>query len=288
MASRLRFTTAIHMHLGCVLVSIIAALLASCHKERHQPVDMQTLATDIHVEVAKTKLVLPFVALDDHASHAQSFSLDRKSDRARAAERREEFLMSTRDSANPLILDHVSINVRQYGASDFNPNRKRLCALLSRQCSQSVCDDPRDAMRAALPPNRFTIVDLTLFPVESPRGILNCLEGSKPSALPGATGQAVILCPALVFGGDPDEFHTAVVRIHGDLGAIWMVWRGSDGETAEAMAIRQGKAISLFVSAALGENEDFTELQRGMCALRRPRVAERAVIVACPPNRAIP
>jgi len=81
----------------------------------------------------------------------------------------------------------------------------------------------------------------------------------------------MIMCPALVFGGDEDEFHTAVLRIDGNLGAVWTVWRGGrNGESAEAMAEREGRAIKLFVETALGEHEDYLKLQQGMADLLPP------------------
>ena len=80
-----------------------------------------------------------------------------------------------------------------------------------------------------------------------------------------------MVCEALVYGGDEDEFHHSVVRIDGELGALWIVWRnGQNGEMAEAMTEREGRAIVAFVQYALGGRENFPALHQIMCSLRRP------------------
>ena len=80
-----------------------------------------------------------------------------------------------------------------------------------------------------------------------------------------------MVCEALVYGGDKDEFHYAVVRIDGELAALWIVWRnGQNGETAEGMTQREGQAILAFVHYALGKQESFPALHGIMCSLRRP------------------
>lgn len=252
------------------LLLFIAALLGGCGiRPEHRPPDLQLLATDTHVAVAKHSLVLPFVALEDHTG--MSFSFNRKADSERAAEQRTAFLRETRDHKRPLALDLVSVTVYAYGASDFDSTRGQLCTKLSRLWARSVCDGSSYVIRRALPPNRFKLVDLARLRLDDPRGPANCLRDRKHNALPSAPKRGVLVCPALVYGGDEDEFHTAVVRIDGNLGAMWTVWRnGQGGESAEAMAMREGNAIALFVDAALGDREDYPKLVGGMHALQRP------------------
>lgn len=80
-----------------------------------------------------------------------------------------------------------------------------------------------------------------------------------------------MVCTAMVFGGRDDQYHSAVVKIDGDLGALWTVWRyGQNEETAEAMTEREGKAIVAFVRYALGARENFAQLHADVCRLRRP------------------
>lgn len=256
------------------LLFCIAALGMGCggRPENRSP-DLQLLATDVHVDVAQHTLVLPFVALADHAAGGASFSLNRKADAKHAAERNAALLRETRDHRRPLALDVVSVTVHSYGASDFDSRRIRLCPRLSRRWARSVCDDPFGFVRRALPPGRFKLVDLARLRLDDPRGPANCLRDREHATLPSVPGRGVIVCPALVYGGDEDEFHTAAVRIDGDLGAIWTVWRnGQNGESAEAMAAREGNAIALFVETALGEREDYPKLERRMRPLMRPGI----------------
>jgi hypothetical protein len=258
--------------LRSTLLLCLVALPVGCgSRPEHRPPDLQLLSTDVHVAVAQHALVLPFVALEDHAAGRMSFSLDRKADAERAAEQRTVFLNQTRDRNHPLALDLVSVTVHTYGASDFGGGRGQLCPRLSRQWARAVCDDALDATQRALPHNRFKLVDLARVRLDDPRGPANCLQDRKHHAVPSVPGRGVIVCPALVCGGDEDEFHTAIVRIDGDLGALWVVWRdGHGGESAEAMAAREGNAIALFVEAALGDREDYPKLRQGMRALQRP------------------
>ncbi|MBD9437220.1 hypothetical protein IB223_14040 [Pseudoxanthomonas sp. PXM03] len=266
--SNLRATRMAKTMLCCMLLLGAASLVVSCRPSRS--LDVRELATDVYIQVARQDLVLPLIAMADHASSGYSFSLDRKGDAANAARLREERLARMRDPNNPLALDQVSITVRRYGASDFNSEFPKLCPLLTRQWARAACEGQDDATPAALPGNRFTLVDLGQLAHQDNWGGHTCLKGSQRKPLPRGAGKAVILCPAMVFGGDTDEFHTALVRVRADLGAVWTVWRSDAGEPVEAMATREGKAITLFVETAIGKHENYTRLRREMCGLRRP------------------
>ena len=252
-----------------IFLSSLPIILASCGENKHSSIDTGLLSTDIQISVAEHALVLPFVALDDYAYQKLSFSLNRKDDGERAQKALNQFLHNSADSKKPLALDSLSVVVRTYGgdAGDI-----RVCPLLTREWARSVCDNPWAAIQQALPANRFQLVDLRRLQVGNTRGTINCRDDSKPRRpLPQIPGEAVMVCEAMVYGGDHDEFHSAVIRIDGDLGALWMVWRyGQNGETAEEMAEREGKAIVAFVQYALGQNEDFFALHADMCRLRRP------------------
>lgn len=254
-----------------ILLSGLSAVLASCGKEEHPAPNVGLLSTDIYVSVAQHALVLPFIALDDYAYRKQSFSLDRRGDRERTQSALEEFLHESADHQVPLVLDGVSLVVRTYGWNDFDMRQRQMCPMLTREWAQSVCDNPWAAIQQALP-GRFRLVDLSRFQVGDPRGPANCRDNGQPhQPLPQKAGEAVMVCTAMVFGGRDDQFHHAVVRIDGDLGALWTVSRyGQHGETAEAMTEREGKAIVTFVQSSLGKNEDFRKLHSVMCQLRRP------------------
>lgn len=253
------------------LLLTMAFFVGCNNRPAYRSPDPRLLATDVHVKVAEHSLVIPFVALGDHAPGEASFSLDRAVDWERTAAMRTALLRETRDRRNPLPQDAVSLRVYPYGATDFDRSAAQLCPLLTRQWARSVCNDSPYSIRHVLPRNRFKLVDLRRLRLDDPRGPANCLRDRTRAKLPSASKLAVLLCPALVFGGDEDEFHVAVIRIDGNLGALRTVWRNDPtGETAEEMAIREGMAITLFVEAALGDREDFPKLVGVMQTLRRP------------------
>jgi hypothetical protein len=250
----------------------LSAVLTSCGRDEPSAIDVGLLSTDIHVSIAQHTLVLPFIALDDYAYRKQSFSLNRKGDTEHALTALNQFLHDSTNPQRPLMLDNLAVVVQTYGWDDGNERQKEVCPLLTHEWAKSVCDNSWAAIQQALPANRFQLVDLSRLKIEDRRSQVNCRDDGKPRLpLPEKTGEAVMLCTAMVFGGDEDKFHSAVIRIDGHLGAVWMVWRdGQYGETAEAMAEREGKAIIAFVQYAIGQNEDFPVLHADMCRLRRP------------------
>lgn len=255
-----------------LLLSIFSAVLVSCGETDHSTVDLKLLSTDIHVSVAQHALVLPFIALDDYAYRKQSFSLDKKGDSERVLDALNQFLHDSADPQKPVVLDGVSVVMRTYGWNDSDMRQVKVCSLLAREWARSACDNPWAAIQLALPRGGFRLVDLRRFQIGDPRGSANCRDDGKPRRLlPQVPSEALMVCEAQVYGGDDDKFHRAVVRIDGDLGALWTVWRhGKNGETAEAMTEREGKAIVAFVQYALGKREDYPKLHAAMCGLRRP------------------
>jgi hypothetical protein len=260
--------------LPTILLSSLLAVLASCEKPENErlAVDVKRLSTDVHVEIAQHSLILPFIALEDYAYRHQSFSLDRKGDREHALSTANKLLRDAADPKHPLAFDSLTVVVRTYGWNDFDTSQRQVCPLLTREWARSVCDNPWAAIQQALPGDRFKLVNLRSFQIDDPRGPAQCIDNGKPRRpLPQSPGEAVMVCEKLIYGGDHDEFHNAVIRIEGDLGALWTVWRhGQNGETTEAMTERQGKAIVVFVQYALGSNEDFPTLHATLCRLRRP------------------
>lgn len=258
--------------LPAIVVCSLLAVLAACGREELSPVDVKLLSTDIHVSIAQHTLVFPFIALEDYAYRKHSFSLNRSGDRQRAVSALEQLLRDSADPQRPLVLDGLTVVVRTYGWNDANMGQRQVCPLLVREWARSVCDNPWAAIQQALPANRFRLVDLRSIQIDGPNSPTNCRDDGEPRrSIPEEAEQAVMVCPAMVYGGDDDEFHTAVVRIDEDLGAVWTVWRyGQNGESAEAMTEREGKAIVAFVNHALGPRENFSALHAEMCRLRRP------------------
>lgn len=249
-----------------------SAFLASCGKDEHSALDVGLLSTDVHLSVAQQSLVLPFVALDDYAYRKQSFSLKGKSENKSSQNTLKQFMLETANPKEPLVVETIAVLVRTFGWNDADMSQRRTCPLLTRAWAQSVCDNPWAATQQALPANQFKLLNLRGLQIGSSPSLANCRTDSAPiRALPQISKKALIVCAAQVFGGKDDEFHTAIIRIEGDLGALWMVWRyGQNGETAEAMAEREGNAIVAFVQHGLGGSENFPKLNAEMCRLRRP------------------
>ena len=261
------------MALRTLLLFLAAcSILASCDGEERLAANNMRLANDVHVVIADHALVLPFIALEHYAYRGQSFSLDRKGDAERARDAVSQLLDDSADPKNPLPFNELAVVVHTYGWNESDMRQRRMCKLLTREWARSVCDNPWAAIRQALPYNRFRLVDLRRFEIGDPRGPASCVDTAEQRRpFPQKPGEAVMVCEALVYGGDDDEFHHAVVRIDGELGALWTVWRnGQNGETAEAMTQREAQAIVAFVQYALGQREEFPTLHLIMCSLRRP------------------
>ena len=249
----------------------LCALLAACGNDSRPPPPVKLLATDMHLTIGGERLTLPFAALEDYAYRGVSFSLNRDRDRKRAKEAVEHLIQNATDPNNPLAFRDLAVVVRTYGWNDADMRQEEMCPLLTRAWARSVCDNPWAPIQQALPGDGFTLVDLGGLSKKDADRLFNCVEGSEPlNSIPQASEQVAIVCRKVVHPMSGRHFHTALVRIHGDLGAIWTVGQGQYGESADAMALREGKALVLFVQNALGGTENFSELQAEMCRLRRP------------------
>lgn len=255
-----------------LLTASLCAVAANCSANDALDASLKRLATDIHVAIGQHALVMPFVALESYAYRGASFSFDRAGDRERADEAVQKFLHDTANPQHPLEMNELSVVVRTYGWNDADMRQRAVCQQLTREWARSVCDNPWAATQQALPVNRFKLTDLRRIPDADTDRLFNCVGESEPvRLLPKASGEAAIVCRAVVYSMSGNFFHRAVVRIDGHLGAVWTVWgHGQNGESAEAMARREGQAIVAFARYALGTNENFPMLQEVMCRLRRP------------------
>ena len=141
---------------------------------------MKRLSTDIHVEIAKHSLILPFIALEDHAYRHQSFSLNREADREHALSAANKLLREAADPEHPLVFDSLSVVVRTYGWNDFDTSQRQVCPLLTHEWARSVCDNPWAAIQQALPGDRFRLVDLRRLQIDDPRRPGHCFDNGKP------------------------------------------------------------------------------------------------------------
>lgn len=258
--------------LRALLTASVLVVAVNCSADDALDASLKRLATDIHVAIGQHALVIPFVALENYAYRGASFSFDRVGDRNRANEAVQKFLDDTANPQHPLEMNELSVVVRTYGWNDFDMRQRALCQQLTRGWARSVCDNPWAATEQALPVNRFKLADLRRLPDADTDRLFNCVGGSETvRLLPKAPGEAAIVCRTVVYPMSGNIFHRAAVRIDGHLGAVWTVWgHGQNGESAEAMARREGQAIVAFVRYALGTSENFPMLQEVMCRLRRP------------------
>lgn len=257
-----------------LLVACACFTLASCGEDESSPKRSKglgkLLATDVHVEIGQHALVLPLGNLDDYARRGPSFSLDRERDQAHAKNELDQLLVDSADPQHPMKFDSLTVTVRA-GVSEWTDS-ENLCPLLTREWARAACHNPWSPFHQALPYNRFSLVDLSRLQTGNTRGRANCTADSSPHLpLPKRVGEAELICTAEVFSSIDNKFYIAVVRIDGNLGAFWTVWRyGQKGETAEAMAEREGKAIVAFVQHGLMAKESFPALFTTLCRLRRP------------------
>lgn len=258
--------------LRSLLTASLCVVAANCSANDALDTSLKRLATDVHVAIGQHALVMPFVALENYAYRGASFSFDRAGDRKRPDEAMQKFLHDTANPQNPLEMNELSVVVRTYGWNDADMRQCAICQQLTREWARSVCDNPWAATQQALPVNRFKLADLRRHPDADTDRLFNCVGESEPVRLPlKASGEAAIVCRAAVYPMSGNVFHQAAVRIDGHLGAVWTVWgHGQNGESAEAMARREGQAIVAFAKYALGTNENFPMLQEVMCRLRRP------------------
>lgn len=249
------------------LIGGLSAILAACDKPMP---NVQLLATDLHLAIGGNRVTLPFVALGDYAYRGMSFSLDPEGDRERERGAVEDLIRNAGDRDNPTAVRYLSVVVRTYGWNDSDMRQRDMCPLLTRAWARSVCDNPWAAIQQALPANSFTLVDLNQLSEKNAGALFNCVKESEPRlSIPKASGEPTIVCRASVYSDH--VFHRAVVRIDGQLGALWTVWgHGQNGESADTMAHREGEAIVSFVGNALGASENFPKLHSDMCRLRRP------------------
>jgi hypothetical protein len=255
------------------LAVLIAVGMAACSQPRYTPASeeqIDLLASDAHVIIGDTSIVLPLVALPEYAGHGQSFSLNQRRDFEAAGERLRSFSASASNPATAPTLDKIEVNIRAYGWNDFDTSFRRICPRLKRRWSKAVCNDPWAPLRQSMPENRFYLVDARKFDAfDNHLTVGGDRVGDQLRTMRLGIGEVSTVCDKVV----PHEtrFCTAAVRISRNFGAVWTVWDGSDGrETHQEQAKRESRAIKAFVSYAIGPSEDDARLLSTSCASRRP------------------
>ena len=245
------------------------AVLAACSPspQRHS---IEFLASDAHVVVGGVPLIVPFVALTGLIANKPSFSLNKQKDRQAAKERLEAFRKAASSQETAPSVDRLEITMSTFGSTGVDSSRNGICALLSRQWSKSVCDDPWAPLQQAIPHdlNEFYLVDdrkLDVFQNHLTVGRERVSDQLNKMRL--RVGEASVVCDAE--GPASTRFCTAAISIKQHLAVVWTVWDGS-AETHFRQAEREGKAITAFVINALGPSENFPALLSAACALKNP------------------
>lgn len=228
-----------------------ATLLTGCSDSEYGPkltrADVEQLAQEVRITIGDTSLVLPRVAIVDW-------------DKAKTI------------PAAGARLGQLEIFVRPYGWSDFEPEIRKICPLLARRWVASVCKDPWAPVEQAMPYGSFFLVDRDAMGFfDRHHTAAGRTWGERLRAMRMAPGKAIAECNRDEESGR--NSCTAALLLSPQLVAVWSVG-GSERETAEAKAGREGKAIAAFVRYAIAPAEDFDRLLPAMCELRRPEARE--------------
>ena len=226
--------------------AVVALCAYACSPSRSPP-DVQFLATDLHFMVDSQHVVIPAVAM---GMPGHTFDLNRRKPEKTLKER---LTSEASDPRRPMTTDHLDLSIRQYRYYGDHSESTKICALLTRKWSRSMCVGAHDGMLRRLP-ERFELLatsKLDLLQYHFTVGLERRYDQVKGMALqPGITE---ISCDR------QSKFCTAVVNVLPGVLAVWTVWSDEKtGATAQMMADTQGPAIVQFVRHALAPVEDAT------------------------------
>lgn len=213
--------------------------------------------------------MLPFVAMPDQVSGGSFFSLDRRAVENERRKARDAFRLAASSSKSAPVLERIKVRVETYGWNDFAAFAwEKICGQLTRNWARTVCDDSRAALNQALPKSDFYLVDDRNFDLFNGHETLGReVVADQLRAMDFQSGRTSLVCDVEL--GEHGRNCTAAVPIAQHLVAVWWVWE-REGESAEAQADREGRAIGAFVKYALGAEEDFAALWEVVCTARRP------------------
>ena len=220
--------------------------------EAPAPLDVRFLATDLHFAVGGQHIVIPAVAI---GRPEHSFDLNRRRPKRTLKEQLES---DASDVDRPMRSDKLDLSIRQYQHFGHSSASRKICTLLTRKWSQSLCVGAHGGLLRRLP-QRFQLLDrskLELLQYHWTVGKERQYDQVKDMELrPGATE----------IGCDRESrFCTAMVDVLPGLLAVWTVWSDEHtGMTAQKMANEQGTAIVQFVRRALAPVEDPTLVDEG-------------------------
>lgn len=219
--------------------------IAGC-SETPPLLDVAFLASDLHFMIGGQHIVTPVVAI---GMPGHTFNLNRRKSEPSAKDR----FRPASEPSNPMSADQLAIAIRQYQYFGEDPGAGRICPLLTRKWSRSLCVGAHSGLLRRLP-ERFELLDrdkLDLLQYHWTVGKERQYDQVKGMALrPGVTE----------IGCDKQsKFCTAAVDVLPGLLAVWTVWSDEKtGVTGREMADSQGAAIVQFVQRALAPVEDLT------------------------------
>lgn len=264
---------------------LIALGLAACSpRPAHTPAteaQIDLLASDAHVVIGDTPLVLPVVALPEYSDRWPTASYFDVPESPAATERLRSFTSKASDPANATALDRIQINIRGYGSNESDRSFERICPRLTRRWSRAICADPWAPVLQAAPLNGFYLANVRAAHVFD--GHIT-VGGERVSdqlrAMRLRPGELATVCDKTAL--NQTLFCTAALRLSDETMAVWTVWDGNPGqETHDTQAKREATLIQAFVAHAVGPREDVTRLLAIACESRRPERSQ-------PPNRSDP
>lgn len=229
-----------------IAVVVLSVLVAEC-SESPSPPDVKFLASDTHFTISGQHIVIPAVAVRS-ADHTFDLS-GRKPEKSL----KERLALEASDPSNPMKMDKLDLSIRQYQYTGEHVASSKICPLLTRMWSRSLCRGEHRGLLKRLP-EKFDLLD---------RAKLDLLRNYWTVGKERQYDQVkniVIQTGVTEIGCDRESrFCTAIVEVHPGLLAVWTVWGDEKtGGTAEQMAHAQGAAIVQFVRRALGPTEDLT------------------------------
>lgn len=262
------------MRLRCGITLLIALGVAGCspRPERTPASEAQIdlLASDAHIVVGDTPLVLPVVALPEYSARWPASSYFDVPESAAATERLRAFASKASDPANAPTLDRIRIDIRGYGSNETDRSFQRICPRLTRRWSRTICADPWAPLLQAAPLNGFYLADVRALHVF--HGNIT-VGGERVSdqlrAMHLRPGEAATVCDKVVL--NQTSFCTAALLVSGETIAVWTIWDGRAGdERHETQAKREAALLKAFVAYAASPTEDSTQLEAIACQTRRP------------------
>lgn len=228
-------------------VAVLAFALGIAGCSDRGALDIKFLASDLYFSIGGQPIVIPAVALrgPDH-----TFDL---SNRRPERSLKEILASEARDPSKPMKRDKLELAIRQYQYTGERLDAVKICPLLRRRWSQTLCRGEHRGLLRRLP-EKFDLLD---------RSRLDLLKShwtvGKERQYDQVKDMAMRLGVTEMGCDKESRFCTALVPVLPGLLAVWTVWPDPNtGGSAEDMAQSQGPAIVELVRRGLSPVEDPT------------------------------